>query len=247
VVYNVPHPEAKAVKEKVKALREACQTDLKFLCMQILGMKDWQDGLHDELSDFLKTRDKQKLILMPRGHLKSSIVTVGYSIQRILQSPNIRILITNAVWDQTREFLRQISDYLTTQSQLPQIFGQFRHKDITWTRNEITIAQKNDPTKRGPTIRTAGVESVLTGSHCDLIIHDDLVELNNIQTKEQIKKVIQFHDASLDVLDPGGQMIDIGTRWAEDDLYGVLLKEHTKAINGQEIAKDKTWRDYVKL
>lgn len=234
-------------KAKITALQDACRTDLRFLCVEILQMKDWQSGLHDELSDFLKTPDKQKLVLMPRGHLKSSIVTVGYTIQRILCNPNIRVLITNAVWDQAREFLRQISEYLTVSSQLPSIFGQFRQKDITWTRNEISIAQKDDPTKRGPTIRTAGLESVLTGSHCDFIIHDDLVELNNVQTKEQIKKVIQFHDASLDVLDPGGEMIDIGTRWAEDDLYGLILKERTSRVNSSIIEPGKLWRDYITL
>lgn len=237
----------KAHANKLLQLQTACKTDLRFLCVEILGMKDWQEGLHDDLATYLKTKDKQKLILIPRGHLKSSIVTVGYSIQRILQNPNIRVLITNAVWDQAREFLRQISEYLTTSSQLPTIFGQFRQKDITWTRNEISIAQKNDPTKRGPTIRTAGLESVLTGSHCDLIIHDDLVELNNVQTKEQIKKVTQFHDASLDVLDPGGHMIVIGTRWAEDDLYGLILKERCNKVNGSLIAEGTLWRDYVTL
>ena len=210
-------------------------------------MKDWQDGLHDELAAYLDTPAKQKLVLMPRGHLKSSIVTVGKSIQWLLRDSNTRILITNAVWDQSREFLRQISDYLTVSSQLPTIFGQFRHKDLTWTRSEITIAQKNDPTKRGPSIRTAGLESILTGSHCDKIIHDDLVELNNVQTRDQIKKVIQFHDASLDLLDPGGEMVDIGTRWAEDDLYGLLLTDRTRTVNGHEIEKNTTWRKYIVL
>jgi len=233
--------------DKLLSIQETCKTNLKFLCVEVLGMKDWQDGLHDELAAYLTTPPKQKLILMPRGHLKSSIVTVGYAIQRLLCDNNIRILITNAVWDQAREFLHQISDYLTVQSQLPNIFGIFKTKDTPWTRSELTIAQKNDPTKRGPTIRTAGLESVLTGSHCDLIIHDDLVELNNIQTKEQIKKVIQFHDASLDVLDPGGEMIDIGTRWAEDDLYGLILKERTTSVNGHEIKEGTTWRNYITL
>ena len=253
---------------KLEALKEACRTDLKFLCKDVLGMKDWQDSLHGDnpptydvdkttkrrvqvdpggLAWQLKQPDKEKGIFLARGHLKSSLVTVGYVIQQILINPNIRVLITNAVLDRSKEFLQQIQDYLTTQSQLPIIFGEFRHKDISWTSAQCTIVQKNDPTKRGPTIRIAGLETSLTGSHCDLIIHDDLVELNNVQTKDQIKKVIQFFNASYDILDPGGDMIVVGTRWAEDDLYGLILKEHTYKVNSQELAKDKLWRDYVIL
>src|SRR3989337_2980776 len=49
---------------------------------------------HRELCNFAQERrDKKKLILVPRMHLKSTLITVGYSIFRIIDNPNIRILI----------------------------------------------------------------------------------------------------------------------------------------------------------
>lgn len=239
----------KLSEEDIKLLKHKCETDLKFLCVEILGMKDWQEGLHDEIAQFLCTTDKEKLILVPRGHLKSSIVTVGYATQRILKNHNLRVLITNAVWDKAREFLQQISEYLID-SDLKDIYGSFLHKSAPWTKNEITIAQKTDMTRRGPTIKTAGLESVLTGSHCDLIINDDLVELNNVQTKEQVLKVIHFHDSLFAILDPGGELIDVGTRWGEDDLYGEIIKNRAKSLNDHIFTDDKDrqqWRKYVTL
>lgn len=239
----------KLSEEDIKFLKQKCETDLRFLCKEVLGMRDWQEGLHDDIARFLQLPDKEKLILVPRGHLKSSIVTVGYATQSILRNHNTRILITNAVWDKAREFLQQITEYLID-SDLKEIYGNFIHKSAPWTKNEITIAQKQDMTRRGPTIKTAGLESVLTGSHCDKIINDDLVELNNVQTKEQIQKVIHFHDSLFAILDPGGEMIDVGTRWGEDDLYGEIIKNRAKSLNGHLFADEKDrqrWRQYVTL
>lgn len=212
-------------------------------------MDAW-DELHDEVQSFLETSGPEKLILMPRGHLKSSIVTVGYSIQQLLINPDIRILITNATWNMSRRFLRQIAEYLTFNSVLSKIYGDFKVDDRTWTRDEITIGQRRSPTVKEATVSTAGLETALTGGHYDLIIHDDLVEEKNIGTKEQIEKVVTFYRNSRPLLDPGGRIIIIGTRWAEDDVYGMIIKELSGSINGQvtDTAEQRLkWRNYVNL
>ena len=105
-------------KEKISRLQEACKTDLRFLCREVLGMTDWEDSLHGSLARELEQPESRKLFLMPRGHLKSSIITVGWGLQQVLRNPNIRLLITNAVWDKSRAFLNQISGYLSTSLRL---------------------------------------------------------------------------------------------------------------------------------
>jgi hypothetical protein len=230
---------------KIELIKEKCRKDLKFLCVNVLFYDWWDDNIHTPLASFVKTSGRQKLILIPRGHLKSSIVTVGYTIQRLLINPNIRILITNAVWDKARMFLTQITESLSS-SALPSLFGPFKGKG-RWTLDEITIAQKKLNTKRGPSIATAGVEKSLTGTHYDLIIHDDLVDRENTSTKEQKEKVLKFYKDSLSLLDPGGEMIVIGTRWATDDLYGHLIANDLHSINGRELstAEERTNWDSI--
>lgn len=235
-------------QEQIELLKERCRTDLKFLCSLVLGMTKWEDPLHSELASFLNAPGKQKLVLMPRGHLKTSLVTVGWVIQQILVNPNIRILITNAVWDNSRIIAGQISEYLTTKSALSEVFGNFKTPDTAWTRDGFTIAQKTDPTLRGFTVSTAGVETSKTGQHYDLIVHDDLVERNNVGTRDQIQKVITFYRDSLDLLDPGGRMIVIGTRWALGDLYGHLMDNEMRSLNGRQLSTDderKNWRQFA--
>lgn len=225
-------------------LAAECRKNLKFLCKEVLGMQQWEDALHNDLLKFLESSGGQKLILMPRGHLKTSIITVGWTIQQMLRNPNIRILINNAVWDNARKILNQISEYLTYKSALPMIFGQFKSPRCRWTQDEIEIDQKTSGTGKEATITTGGIETARTGLHFDLIIHDDLVERNNVGTKEQIQKVITFYRDSLDLLDPGGTMVVVGTRWALGDLYGHILESEIGSINGQKL-EGRQWRELV--
>lgn len=54
----------------------------------------------------------RKLILMPRGHLKSTVCSVGYVLWRIYQDPNIRIVVGTGVLDLSRAFMREVRSYL---------------------------------------------------------------------------------------------------------------------------------------
>ena len=125
---------------QVAGIRDACRCSLKYLSKEFLGMSKWDDGLHDSLAEYLEQSGKYKLILMPRGHLKSSLVTVAWAIQQLLRNPDLRILIRNAVWDQARRFLWQIQGYLED-SKLPLVFGKFISAKTVWTKEEIEINQ----------------------------------------------------------------------------------------------------------
>ena len=233
-------------EQKVAKLQEACKRDLKFLCKEVLGMEDWQDGFHDDLAQWLEWSGKEKLILEPRGHLKSSIVTVGWTIQQILREPNTRILINNAVWDNARVMLFQIQEYLTFKSALPTIFGEFKGPRSRWTRDEVDIAQRTKALREA-TVMTGGVESAKTGLHFNVIINDDIVIRENVTTREQIDKVINFHRDCYALLDPGGVIVNIGTRWAMQDLYGHLMLNEMRSLNRHTFSTEEERLEWRKV
>jgi len=240
----------KPPSQEILTLQRLCRTSLKFLCKEVLGMRDWDDKLHGDMEHFLKTSGKKKLVLVPRGHLKTSIVTVGYTIQCLLNDFNSRTLVMNAVWDFSRMVLGQIQDLLTHKSPLPDIFGPFSNADTKWTRDEITIAQRTTAVGKEPTIKTAGLETSLTGWHFDRIVLDDLVNRENITTPEQIEKPIKRYKDCLDLLDPGGELVIVGTRWSGSDLYGHLMKNEMRSINSHLTPNDEErakWRSYIAL
>lgn len=215
--------KSKAKDAEIERIKYLCENDLKFLCTVILGMEDWQDGLHDELAEYLQKLSKRKLILIPRHHLKSSIVSVGFTIQQILKNHNIRILLTNATLKRCEEMMYQIQGYLTERSILPQLYGDFTGKGTRWTVDQFTIAQRTKGAIKEPTISIASLTTNVTGGHYDLILNDDLVERGNIGTAEQIQKVKDFFKDCLN-LSPRNPIITVGTRWNINDLYGDLLK-----------------------
>lgn len=236
-------PYGAPANAQVAEIRDACRTSLKYLSKEFLGMSKWDDGLHDDLANYLEKSGKYKLILIPRGHLKSSLVTVAWAIQQLLRNPDYRILIRNAVWDQSRRFLGQIQGYLED-SKLPLIFGAFTSPKAIWTKEELEIRQRKVK-KASPSIMTAGLETSLTGLHFDIIIDDDLVNDKNTSTKEQIQKVIDVYNDSFNLLDRGGIHVVVGTRWNVRDLYGHILATDAGTVNGVEVKKDipEAWRE----
>ena len=108
----------------IEEVRQACKESLHFLCTRFLGFNDW-DVVHDDMEKFVNRKSRKKLLLVPRGHLKTSVITKGFSIQQILRNPNVRILIANQVWDKAREMLYEIKQMLTDKSDLPKLFGPF--------------------------------------------------------------------------------------------------------------------------
>lgn len=217
---------AKIDQAQAEEIRELLKKSLFFLCRDFLGYKDW-DKVHDDVERFLRKPARKKALMLPRGHLKTSFVTIGYTIQQILKNPNTRILIGNGVWDIARSFLSEIKAQLEG-SQLKYLFGEFQ--SARWNADEIIVKQRTKPLKE-PTVATTGVEAETTGGHYDIIILDDLIGLQNSQTSEQRSKVKRFRRSMINLLEPGGLLIEIGTRWHLDDTFSEIFEKEMKYYN----------------
>lgn len=215
-------PETSVSLEDIKT---QCKSSISFLCTQILWAnnapeKKLWDPIHDDIEAYLNRPSRRKLILVPRGHLKSAIITKAYCIRALLRNPNARILIANQVWDKAREMLFEIKELLTTKSILPKLFGEFVSN--RWTADEIVIKQRTEALAAA-SISTTGVEAETVSSHYDLIVLDDIQGLMNSQTREQRDKVKRYYSAMIDLLEQKGEMIMVGTRWHQDDIYQHII------------------------
>lgn len=215
--------------EKTRKIEESkylCRTDLKYLCRDILRMRDW-DVCHDDLSNFLKnSKKRKKIILIPREHLKSSIITIGTAIQHILNNPNVTILFANAVQGNAESFLRELKEYLENKSILRSLFGEF--KSDKWNETEI-IDKHRTKADKTPTISVAGADKALASQHYDIVYMDDIVNRQTISTQEQRLKTKKFYSDCMDLLKkPDGILYVVGTRWDLEDLYGWILKDLTE-------------------
>lgn len=213
-----------ALTPQMQEIADLNKESLEFLCRQFLGYKDW-DRVHDDVAKFLRKPARKKALLLPRGHLKSSIVTIGYSVQEIIKNPNTRILIANQIWDMSRAFLRSIKGILEN-SQLKYLHGNF--VSTKWNEDLIIVNQRTASHLKEPTVLTTGVEAEQTGGHFDLIILDDLTGLQNCQTPEQREKTKRFRRSMINLLEPGGKLLEIGTRWHLDDTFSDIIEKEAE-------------------
>jgi predicted phage terminase large subunit-like protein len=231
-----------------------CKTDLYYLCKTVLGYAKMEPHVHQELCDYTTSIlpaaskvpespdfDPTKnllLLLMPRGTFKSSVVTIGFTLQFILNEPNARILIDSETFGKSKAFLREIIDHLMNNDKYREIFkaihGTYPYTKKSemklWTDSEVILPCRNVP-KKEPTISCAGIDVTKNGMHYDLIICDDLHSEKNVTNAEQIQQVVDHYKLAFSLLDPGKPMIVIGTRWHMLDLYQHIIDYEMEDFN----------------
>ena len=220
--------------------RKRLQTDLFYLCTEYLGYTDLNKSLHGPICDQLE-KWKDVLILTPRGHLKSSLITIGKTIQFVLNNQNIRIKIVNASYDKATEFLAEIKLHLQDE-RMVNLFPEILYENPAgesdlWRENKINV--KRTKIVSSATVEILGIMTGNIGKHCDIIIFDDLHDDKNTKTAELIKVVKQRYRLYLSVLEPRGLRINVGTRWKKEDQYGDLLKSGIKCIRREDIEDGK--------
>lgn len=207
------HLRGDICKDAEKALyRQSLYLTAKYL----LGYSDINERTHGEMIQVLENSSPRKMIIMPRGTFKTSLAVVAYPIWRLLRNPNERILIDSELYSNAKRSLREISQHLENE-QLVDLFGKFRG-DSVWNEGEIQIRQRT-VIKREPSVVASGIGAEKTGFHCDVIVGDDLCSPNNMNTAENRDKVYDHYRYFTSILDPGGTIVLVGTRYSSDDLY----------------------------
>jgi len=224
-ILNDPNARALLREDAILGLK-----DHYHFSKEILGYKEMDEEVHRPLCEFLYNRKtKKKLVMMPRGTFKSSVVTVAMSTHEIALDPNIRILIANENLSNAQKFLGEIKGHLTQNEYFRLLYGKMDNAkdDAVWNTSEIVVSTRTKNMKE-PTIDTAGIGVTKVSRHYDLIIVDDPVSRANVGTKEQIENTLEWYKLLLSLLEPDGRLIVIGTRWDFGDLYGTLQESPFK-------------------
>lgn len=238
-------PDAELRAETKALKKEVCDHYLSNLFdfnQDILLVEEGKDkvklgNFHKEMCKFIDdNKHRQKLLLVPRGHLKSTIVTIGKALQWICEDPSVRILIANATYAMACTFLNVIKRHLQANPTLIDYFGQLAIEPEKWSENMITLQQAHSSGgEKEATVLCYGVGGNLVSQHFDKIILDDVVNEDTVNTRDQIEKTIQFYRLCQPLLEKNGEFIVIGTRWREDDLYGWIMDRENGVIQDFDV------------
>lgn len=219
------HAEQKALVERLRrAKRNVGLNDFYFFCKFILGYEDMEEQPHRGMCNFISQSWRRKLVLEPRGCFKSTVISISYPIYKIVMQPNIRVFLDSEDLTLAKKLLSEIKGHFENNREFRKLFGDYCDGAKSWTETQI-IVNKRTKDRKDPTIQTGGIETPRTGSHTDLNIVDDLHSDKNVNTIEQIEKVINHRNLNDSILDPGGEEIVTGTRWAVGDMYEHLMKQ----------------------
>ncbi len=161
------------------------------------------------------------LLLAPRGHGKSTILTVAFTLHRILFNPDLRVLIVSNTAAQAQAFLREVRAQLEKNPAIVDVHGNLAGQP--WNENEISLCSRLIPAKEA-TVTVMGVMGPVISKHYDIIIMDDVVDEALAAGKAmRVKLETWYYKELLPTLEPGGELHVMGTRYHHDDLYGRLI------------------------
>lgn len=183
---------------------------------------------------------------MPRGHYKSTVVTIADSIRIALPDdvgdqgwpyslgPNARILIGHELHDSAKRFLFAIQQHFLDNPTLMGLFPECVPVERVQRINTGELELPRSERWPEPTFDTMGVGGRSQGKHWNFLKLDDLFgdkardsETERNSTYEWFDNVQSFFSTfSRDKIDL------IGTRWAFDDLY-----KHAHDLYGDDLKK----------
>lgn len=194
---------------------------------ELFVKKDPTKSIQDQ--DSVKTR----VLLWPRGGAKSSYDHID-ALQWIIAFPILRILYQTAEATLSKGFTGELKGYFTLREDSPTLFNLFfpEHcclpKDMgagTLFTTPVYKAKKTG--RKEPTVVASSVGKTKSGWHYEVIKSDDAVSDKNTETSEQCSTVSEKLFLSEKLLMPGGFYKDyVGTRYAEEDHYGILLDKY---------------------
>src|SRR3990167_479699 len=211
---------------KVAHIAEIGRRSLDFFLYFILGYKDIDNPFHDDFIRRVEEERDKDLFLLPRGHLKSSIFTIGGSLWSIIRNPERRIGIGSDTVSRAKSFLREIKTVAehngTLFAYFPDIFyGDPQKQSPKWTETELQFKRRS--TAKEASITAFGLESIPTGMHFEDIRLDDIVTPENTTTRDQMDKIKTAVGLLTPVLEPQGAMLRVcGTRYDYGDIYGEM-------------------------
>lgn len=214
--------------EKQQQIRQLAMQDLRAFVGLVAPYRALGHCHHDMLK-FLMEDHTHQLIIWPRGHQKSTMVAY-WTAWHLINHPSATIILASSTADLAEKQLGFIKDTILDSPVVKKYWPELCHpeegKRATWKVDEIVVDHplRAERGIRDPSIKAAGMGKTLTGFHADVVVLDDIVTDENAYTKTERDKVKRWASLLVSILNPGGIVKAVGTRYHPDDLYEEMVK-----------------------
>ena len=229
------------MQDKYAAIREAAESNV-LTFVKLVAPYMHLGAVHEELLLWATRQDglDNKLILMPRDHLKSKMAAF-IAAWWLTKDPTETILYVSSTASLAEKQLGQIKGILESdvyRRYWPDMINIEEGKRTRWNTEEIIV---DHPLRKAegiadPSIKAIGITGSVTGFHASKVVLDDLVTPQNAYTEEGREKVSSLYSQLASIEGATAQELVVGTRYHPKDLYNdlILMKEVFFAENGDE-------------
>ena len=215
--------------EQINNMKRKALNDFYFFSLGVLGYDYIEKEVHLPICNFLSNETvKDKMLLLPRGFLKSTLTSVALPIWLAMRDCNLRYLIVCNSMTNASNHLRKIRSQFERNELLHVLFPERmpKTKRDRWTEFSATIPRTQVGLGEG-TFEAAGIGTNLPSRHYDRIGEDDIVTATKddvsdremAPSQEEINKAIGWHRLVPSLYDSieGGYLYHTATRWCAND------------------------------
>lgn len=237
--------------EEAKQIRETALEDLYFFA-RLVNPGYMYGEVHKEIFKWMQDytlfgigndMTSNKLIMLPRAHLKSHMVAT-WCAWIITKHPEVTILYVSATAGLTETQLFAIKNILTS-TNYSRYFPEYVHpqegKREKWSNTTISIdhPKRKKEGIRDATIDTAGLTTNTTGWHADIIVADDLVVPENAYTEDGREGVSKKASQFTSIRNAGGFTMACGTRYHPSDIYSTWKSQEYDVYDSEGNVLDR--------
>ena len=193
-----------------QAIRQLCLVDRYYLLIKLLKRYDaWHPWIYDRCREVERASDGY-CDIWAREHYKSTIITFAGMIQEVLRDPEVSIGLFSHTKPIAKGFLAQIQRELEANENLKLVFPDILWKNPakespSWSLDGGLIVRRHSNPKEA-TIEAHGlVDGQPTSKHFSLLVYDDVVTRESVNTPEQIAKTTEAWELSDNLGTAGGR------------------------------------------
>lgn len=241
--------------QQAKDIRERALNDLNFFATLVNPGYVYGE-IHREIFRWMQdyalfgqgnTLTANKLVMLPRAHLKSHMVAT-WAAWIIARHPEVTILYISATAELAETQLFAIQNIIaskTFQRYFPEYINPQEGLRERWSQRKMSIdhPERRRQGIRDATIATAGLTTNTTGWHADIIIADDLVVPENAYTEDGRESVVKKSSQFTSIRNAGGFTMACGTRYFPTDIYHTWANQlyETYDDEGMVSGKEPVW------
>ena len=202
-----------------------------FICRTDSDPDKWGHHQHiaHEFTNISKNKKGRLIVNMPPRHTKSEFASIYFPAWMIGKNPKMKIMQVSHNAELSGRFGAKVRNLIDS-AEYKQIFGDVRLR-------EDSKAKGRWETNQGGEYFAAGVGGSITGRGADLLIIDDPhTEQDSLSDSAMERTFDWYLSGPRQRLQPGGSIVLVMTRWAQDDLTGRLIKHkmNLSQTNGKQ-------------